>query len=66
VNHFPPPSRTDRRQTDQSTEVDSFHGSGRLDISLATINVADELHFRGAGQCCLALGLAETDGATEL
>jgi hypothetical protein len=55
-------------KTDQSPEVDSFHDSAAIRyLSLATESTLPMNYtFEAPDQCCLALGLAETDGVTEL
>jgi hypothetical protein len=68
VNHFPPLSELTDGKTDQSTEVVSFHGGAAIRyLSLATESTLPMNYTSEApDQCSLALGLAETDGATEL
>ena len=49
VNHFPPPSRTDRRQNWPAHRGRFFHGSAAIRyLSLATESTLS-IHFQGAG-----------------
>ena len=68
MNHSRRQAELTDGKTDQSTEVDSFHGSAAIRyLWLATESTLPMNYTSEApDQCCLTLGLAETDGATEL